>query len=868
MLKNSSIKKAIDTVSGMFNRRKTAVTPEQFRALFDRFKKVLDSNNSALEVITDMGEKLGGDYLFDIVYVGKAYADLKREMECSLQQFGELTGNRYPRLPEVFKQIDSLVLNVLSEQPALPGPFVLFFDDISEGSIQAAGGKIAQLAEVKNHLGLEVPAGFVITTAAFEEFVELNRLESLLSRIKEGSFGESDLEELQELILHGTVPPGVSGEIVRAVERLRKNSGSSVIAVRSSAGEEDGDRSFAGQFRTVLGVPLRPESVERAYRKVIASLFSAKATAYQRQTGHPVGSMKMAVGCMAMVDAVSSGVIYTSTPDGDAQTMMISAAWGLGEAIVEAGANADLYRVAKDREPRVITNSIGRKESRIVLSAEDGTIEQPVPAELRDRACLSGEQIAVLAEQAMRIERYFGSPRDIEWAVDKQGRARILQARPLAVRTREQPAKPAQTLTPGGNAGHPELFRGGEMVQPGIGAGKVFLAGKPGDSLKMPKGSVLVAPHDSSLFVRSMPLVSAIITERGSQTSHMAALCRELGIPTIVNMPDAMQLLKHGQEVTVIASDEGVVLYSGIDRSLLAGAGQNGQQMEALYEFRKKRYILRYLSPLHLIDPLMDEFLPERCRSMHDILRFMHEKSVGELVEQARTGSAGYRRKTVVPLDLPVPAGMLVMDMGGGLLNQPLKGKAVLGDVASVPFKAILRGMLHPGAWREDPVPLNAGDFLSSMMRLPDIRSMTESTAGYNLAVISRDYVNMSIRFGYHFNMLDCYCSEKAKNNHIYFRFAGGATDLTKRSRRLDLISRILSSYGFTVKIKGDLLIARLAGFAREEMEHVLDRTGRLIAFARQLDAVLASERDVILFAERFLKDQYELASNSHSIPR
>ncbi len=306
--------------------------------------------------------------------------------------------------------------------------------------------------------------------------------------------------------------------------------------------------------------------------------------------------------------------------------MMISAGWGLGEAIVEAGANADLYRIAKDREPRMMTSSIGRKESRIVLSPERGTIEQPVPAELRDRACLSREQIAALAEQAMRIERYFGSPRDIEWAMDRQGRIHILQARPLAVRTREEPAGPAGALTPGWNAGHPELSHGdGEVVQPGIGAGKVFIAEKPHDSLEMPKGSVLVAPHDSSLFVRSMPSVSAIITERGSQTSHMAALCRELRIPTIVNMAGALQLLKQGQEVTVVAGDDGFVLYSGIDRGLLAKAGQNGQQMEALYEFRKKRYILRYLSPLHLIDPLMDEFLPERCRSPWKGCRFHRE---------------------------------------------------------------------------------------------------------------------------------------------------------------------------------------------------------------------------------------------------
>lgn len=196
------------------------------------------------------------------------------------------------------------------------------------------------------------------------------------------------------------------------------------------------------------------------------------------------------------------------------------------------------------------------------------------------------------------------------------------------------------------------------------------------------------------------------------------------------------------------------------------------------------------------------------------------------------------------------------MDLGGGLRNELPRERVSVDSIACVPFKAIVRGMLRPGAWHVEPVALRTGDFLSSMMRMPDITNAVDSTAGYNVAVISRDYVNMSIRFGYHFNMIDCYCSEKAKNNHVYFRFAGGATDLVKRSRRLDLINRILAEYGFAVKVKGDLLIGRLAGIPRDEMEQVMERVGALIAYVRQLDAMLHSERDVARFAKNFLNDR------------
>jgi len=154
---------------------------------------------------------------------------------------------------------------------------------------------------------------------------------------------------------------------------------------------------------------------------------------------------------------------------------------------------------------------------------------------------------------------------------------------------------------------------------------------------------------------------------------------------------------------------------------------------------------------------------------------------------------------------------------------------------------------------------LQAQDFFSSMMRMPDIVSDSKTYLRYNVAVISREYVNLNLRFGYHYNMMDCYCSDKARDNHIYFRFTGGATDIIKRSRRIDLIARILREYGFTMKIQGDLIIARLSNISREEMENILDQTGRLIAFTRQLDAVLHDDEAVRHYAEKFLSGDYAL---------
>jgi pyruvate,water dikinase len=167
--------------------------------------------------------------------------------------------------------------------------------------------------------------------------------------------------------------------------------------------------------------------------------------------------------------------------------------------------------------------------------------------------------------------------------------------------------------------------------------------------------------------------------------------------------------------------------------------------------------------------------------------------------------------------------------------------------------------MLYPGAWHSETVPLRINDLITSMTRMSDIISESRTKVFQNVAVASKDYVNLNMKFGYHFNILDCYCSENARNNHVYFRFAGGATDILKRSRRVQLIAIILKKYGFNVITKGDLLIGRLANMKRDEMEVVLDRLGRLIAYIRKLDALLRDDAAIERYAKRFMEGNYEL---------
>ena len=303
----------------------------------------------------------------------------------------------------------------------------------------------------------------------------------------------------------------------------------------------------------------------------------------------------------------------------------------------------------------------------------------------------------------------------------------------------------------------------------------------------------------------------------------------------------------------------------GLIDDLQGCSDENAASVTEGHEYLRKRYVLRHISPLNLIEPLHDKFQPEECKTMHDILRFIHEKSIMELVDCARHQKASLRGYTAVALDLPIPASIVLIDMGGGLekvrsnTKNDAKKTATAVEIASIPLKAILGGMIYPGAWHNEAVPLRMKDFFMSMTRMPDIHSVSMSSPIQNVAVASREYVNLSLKFGYHFNIVDCYCSENPRNNHVYFRFSGGATDLVQRSRRVQFIASILKEHGFTIWTTGDLLIARLANVGRVRMEEVLDQLGRLIAFVRKLDALLRDDTAIAYYAQRFKEGNYEL---------
>lgn len=824
---------------------------DDFRNLFDRFRQVLELHNTAAERIADMSEKLSGEYIFDIVYIRQAYGELHQVFSAFLQSFSTLTKDRYSELGHRLDTIDHDIRQLIDHSEVPTADLVVPLRVAGTNRLQDVGGKMANLAELGKLPSVTIPEGFVITTRAFEEFLHFNGLNERVSGLS-GSWERdaSSLEEVRSAIRTAAIPPSVDAALRNALDELADRGPRVFLAVRSSAVGEDGEFSFAGQFETVLNVPAEAPALASAYKEVVASLFSPRPFRYCKKIGCDGAAIRMAVGCIRMIDASASGVTYSSDPSGNNGEMLINATWGLGKSVVEGQVDADSYRLLRSPRPALHERRIGTKTTMIVPAQRGGTALIETPEALVKKAVLGDRNLIALADQALQIERLFRNPQDIEWAIDRNGRITVLQARPIMNRP------DAEIDAIHATADGPPILQTffGIPVRKGIGAGEVFIPEATDDLDRFPKGGVLVAKHDSSHFVRIMPHASAILTDKGTPTSHMSSLCREFRVPTAVNCGTATASFLNGQQVTVSIGEDGVVVYRGIHRELLDGG--NNEAIEELYEFRKKKYLLRYILPLNLIDPFQDDFSPEGCMTLHDILRFIHEKMVMELVNVAERRMID---RTALRIDLPVPAGITAVDLGGGIdLEQPRKS-VTIDSISSVPLRAVLEGLTFPGAWHTEVVALQAGDLLAGMMKLADITAPSAAIPTANLAVVSREYLHLNLKFGYHFTNLDCYCSPNRTNNHIYFRFSGGATDLIKRSRRIRLIERILKTSGFVCQGHGALITARISNIGQDEMVEMLNRIGRLLAYTRQLDAVLHSDESVELYTRKFLSGDYHL---------
>ncbi|MFH1723311.1 MAG: PEP/pyruvate-binding domain-containing protein [Elusimicrobiota bacterium] len=817
------------------------------REIVNRFRELVGLNNAALELIADMGDKLSGDYVFDSQYLRDVVARLEETVYKIVYSLNAISDRKYPRLFDAFEAAKANITAEMDSRLVIPkSDYVLGLDKVSLDISDGTGEKMATLGEMKR-LGLKVPEGFVVSAYSCRRFFEHNGIDADRFIEEAGALSGDALEEaareMRKRIVGGRVPPDLKRALQEALSALGRPKS---LAVRSSALGEDGGRSFAGLYETRLNVPAA--EFLSAYKEVLASLFSSQVLAYRDEQLSLPRKTAMSVGGMLMVPAAVSGVCYSlnpSTPEKD--RMVVSASWGLGKMVVEGEGQIDQFELSKSPPYDVLSRRIGRKERRYVLSP-GGVEAVPVPERDREVPCLGEEDLRRLAGMVKRVEGYLKCFQDVEWAMDARGEIYLLQARPLHIvhykKERRSDAAVAAARR------HRVLLRGeGVVACRGVAAGSVVVVNRREDHKDFPQGAVLVAKHTSPVLSKLMPKASAVVTDVGAVTGHLATVAREFRVPAIVDTGSATRVLKPGMEVTVDAKEN--VVYEGTVGELLRSELFIDDPYEDAFEFRLLRRLLRRIAPLRLTAPDAAEFTPENCSTYHDIIRFAHEMAVREVaasLDPRRLGGEMPSRK----MDLSVPLDLLVIDIGGGLSTPPGSAAATIGELACVPLRLLLSALTAPGVWHSEPVDLDFNGFMSSLTRTAATSASPAGAEGRNVAIVSKEYVNLSLRLGYHFNMVDVYLSENRNENYIYFRFLGGVTDITRRSRRARLLQEILERNDFAVEMKGDLVVSRTKKMEPREMEKRLLMLGRLIGFTRQLDVLLRSDEDIDKHVERF----------------
>jgi pyruvate,water dikinase len=468
---------------------------------------------------------------------------------------------------------------------------VLWFDQVGIADLPLVGGKNASLGEMIQQLtpkGVSVPNGFATTAFAYRHFIQAAGLEPKLRAIFEQldvDSGESLRrcgQQARSLILHAAFPIDLQEAIARAYQDLCAQYGSDVdVAVRSSATAEDlPDASFAGQQETYLNVHGMGAVLE-ACKRCFASIFTDRAISYRQLKGFDHFEVALSVGVQKMVrsDMASSGVIFTlDTETGFRDVVLVTAAYGLGENVVQGAVNPDEYVVFKptlaDGKRPILSKRLGTKEIKMIYAPGSTKPTKNVPVAMADRHryAIDDNDIVQLARWATVIEDHYSAvrgmptPMDIEWAKDGQtGDLFIVQARPETVQSQRSGNTIENYIITQPPEQRPPVLITGRSVGEKVGRGpaRVILDVHRIDEFEA--GDVLVTNRTDPDWEPIMKKASAIVTNQGGRTCHAAIIAREMGIPAIVGCGNATGAMETGQLVTVSCceGDEGKV-YGGL----------------------------------------------------------------------------------------------------------------------------------------------------------------------------------------------------------------------------------------------------------------------------------------------------------------
>lgn len=462
--------------------------------------------------------------------------------------------------------------------------YIRWFEDLDSNDLAIVGGKNSSLGEMIKALGnkgIAVPGGFAITSDAYWAFLKTDNLSDKiraeLEDLKKGSKSLSEVGDfIRRLILHAQLSDALIEAIRNAYKELcrRCESHELSVAVRSSATAEDlPDASFAGQQESYLNIR-GEENLLAACQRCYASLFTDRAISYRTEKGFEHMDVALSIGVQKMVrsDKGSAGVMFSiGLETGFKDVVVVNAAWGLGEGVVQGLVTPDEYIVykpliGKEGLVPIIEKRLGDKESKIIYSTGGSKTTRTVMTSANERISfvLNNDEIIKLANWACAIEEHYKMPMDIEWAKDGDtGELFVVQARPETVQhTKDRAAQKTYRLKQRG-----EMLLSGIAIGEAIAVGESCIIKNADDIDRFKDGAILITGMTDPDWVPIMARASGIVTDLGGRTSHAAIVSREMGIPAIVGTGKATSTLRNGQEITMSCAEgtEGYVYRGKLD---------------------------------------------------------------------------------------------------------------------------------------------------------------------------------------------------------------------------------------------------------------------------------------------------------------
>ena len=807
-----------------------------FRYRYETFRSVLKKNSMILQSMGDLEADLNFMHQSNVL-IKNPVNRLVDESLLMAQELNILTGDRYKKLYDAVEMIHQKIFpafntDVLSY--ARPLAVLLDSEDIMN-PIDLVGGKSFGLTALRQYFPELVPPAFTITTEAYRMFVKENKLNKHirmlindLDVIKDPDLFNARVATLRSLFLKGTVPQNVCDLISEHALKIDPEN-SMHWAVRSSAACEDDQFTFAGQFDTELNIC--SSDLTLVYKKILAGRFTDRAVKYRIHHGIREVDTQMAVLFMPMMEPDFSGVIYTNDPLNPlSEKMIVNAVPGLANEMIQGTKEADIFSLSRKEEPELLT------ETRAI----DSESMQPVYSTHPPESVLKE-----IAGVSFKLVKMFGYDMDIEWAVGKDGKIWLLQGRKLQISEIEKKSGK------GNRRKKIPILEGGTTIFPGRAVGPVEYIKDGDEPVLEQKGAILIVKHASLKLASILPDIGALIVEKGNPVGHLATLIRELSVPSLFKTGENVRIFKQGEILSINAAT----------RKIYRGSQWDGvrERVLARISSRKKRIssglLYDLILKLNLTDPNSSNFKPQKCRSIHDVTRFIHEMSVRSMFSFGDSQNRLWR-KNATPLKTPIPIKIKLLDLDESVNGE--KEKLTPSQVRSIPFKALWKGISDSRViWNKRVI--EGASFMSSDFEEQIMGGATgpRRRKDTNYFIVAKDYLNFNARFIYHYALIDAVTGPWPENNYVNFRFRGGAANKDNLNRRGLFLESVLRLSNFEVNRKGDLVTSWFRYNSQKDSEDALEMLGRLMACSRQLDMLLGNDDMVKTYVDNFISENF-----------